>query len=315
MSMHYRLAENALVDADRGPGLRRPQHPGVRHLATAFGTGGRIAILAAWLLVCGGTAVAGEYDCVIEPKRVVELRTPVEGIIETVTVDRGDFVGQGDVLVRLESGVEEATADLGLFKAEMEGAIRSAQSRVEFAQKKLKRFDNLQQQRFASDQERDEAVTEQRLAEAQLQEAMDNRRIAELEHRRALELLKLREIRSPLPGLVIERLMHPGEVAETGDSRRPILKIAEIDTLYVEVIMPSTAFNDVRPGMQVAVIPEAPLQGKYTAVVKTVDRVFDAASGTFGVRLELPNPDRLLPAGVKCTAEFADIAPSAHGSP
>jgi RND family efflux transporter MFP subunit len=274
-----------------------------------------MAVLAIWLSQSGGTAVAAEYDCVIEPKRVVELRTPVEGIIETVTVDRGDFVGQGDVLVRLESGVEEATADLAQFKAEMEGAIRSAQSRVEFAQKKLKRFDNLQQQRFASDQERDEAVTEQRLAEAQLQEAMDNRRIAELEHRRALELLKLREIRSPLPGLVIERLMHPGEVAETGDARRPILKIAEIDTLYVEVIMPSTAFNDVGAGMPVDVIPEAPLQGKYAAKVRTVDRVFDAASGTFGVRLELPNPDRLLPAGVKCTAEFAGIVQSAQGSP
>jgi RND family efflux transporter MFP subunit len=197
----------------------------------------------------------------------------------------------------------------------MEGAIRSAQSRVEFAQKKLKRFDNLQQQRFASEQEKDEAETEQRLAEAQLQEAQDNRRIAELDHRRALELLKLREIRSPFPGLVIERLMHPGEVAETGDSRRPILKIAEIDTLYVEVIMPSSTFEDVTPDMTVDVIPEAPLQGKYTAVVKTVDRVFDAASGTFGVQLELPNPDRLLPAGVKCKAVFPGIAPTARGTP
>ena len=53
-------------------------------------------------------------------------------------------------------------------------------------------------------------------------------------------------------------------------------------------------------------IPEAPIGGQYTAEVKIVDRVIDAASGTFGVRLELPNPGYRLQAGLKCKVIFQD---------
>ena len=50
--------------------------------------------------------------------------------------------------------------------------------------------------------------------------------------------------------------------------------------------------------------PEAPVNGAYQARVKVVDQVVDAASGTFGVRLELPNPGYRLPAGLKCKVRF-----------
>jgi hypothetical protein len=44
--------------------------------------------------------------------------------------------------------------------------------------------------------------------------------------------------------------------------------------------------------------------GTYIAKVIIVDRVIDAASGTFGVRLEIPNPEYQLPAGPKCRMIF-----------
>ena len=46
------------------------------------------------------------------------------------------------------------------------------------------------------------------------------------------------------------------------------------------------------------------MRGTHTARVKVVDPVIDAASGTFGVRLELPNPNYRLPAGLKCKVRF-----------
>jgi membrane fusion protein (multidrug efflux system) len=58
--------------------------------------------------------------------------------------------------------------------------------------------------------------------------------------------------------------------------------------------------------MRAKVIPEAPVGGEYIAEVKIVDRVIDAASGTFGVRLELPNPNHRLQAGLKCKVIFPD---------
>jgi hypothetical protein len=44
------------------------------------------------------------------------------------------------------------------------------------------------------------------------------------------------------------------------------------------------------------------------AKVAVVDQVFDAASGTIGVRLELPNPDLRLPAGIHCRVHFGGLS-------
>jgi len=60
----------------------------------------------------------------------------------------------------------------------------------------------------------------------------------------------------------------------------------------------------IKVGMQADVTPENPVGQVYKAKVTIVDRVLDAASGTFGVRLELPNPKYRLPAGLKCKVTF-----------
>ena len=74
--------------------------------------------------------------------------------------------------------------------------------------------------------------------------------------------------------------------------------------LHVEVVLPVSLYGRIKPGMKGVVLPERPIQGEYAARVKVVDRVVDAASGTFGVRLELPNPQGAVPAGVKCKVRF-----------
>ena len=86
-----------------------------------------------------------------------------------------------------------------------------------------------------------------------------------------------------------------------------MLKLAEIDVLYVEVLLPVEAFGKVKPGMAIDVFPKVPADARYRATVKVIDRVLDAASGTFGVRLELPNPGRTIAAGMRCRASFPEI--------
>jgi len=53
------------------------------------------------------------------------------------------------------------------------------------------------------------------------------------------------------------------------------------------------------------VFPE--IGGRYIAHVTAVDSVFDAASATIGVRLELPNPGNDIPAGLTCQVRFAGV--------
>ena len=148
--------------------------------------------------------------------------------------------------------------------------------------------------------EMDEAETNKQLAELALLEAADAQRLAELELQRAKAELTRRTIRSPISGVVVERFLTPGEFTK----EKPILKLAQIDPLRVEVFAPTALLNRITVGMRAQVMPDAPVSGTYEARVIIVDRVVNAASGTFGVRLELPNHGYRLPAGLKCTVHL-----------
>jgi len=259
-------------------------------------------LVALCLLQCSTAMAAEDYDCLIEARDTVEIRSPVEGLIEQVLVRRGDMVRKGTVLVNLESGAERAAVELARSKATMEGPLRAAESRLDFAAKKEQRTVELFKQNFVSAGALDEARTQRELAESELREARENRRLNELELQRSEEVLKLRTIRAPFDGVVVERYMSSGSFA-TSNVKDPILRLAEVNPLHVEVVIPATHFGRIRKGARATVRPEAP-NGRFKATVITVDSVIDAASGTFGVRLELPNPGLAIPAGAKCKIAF-----------
>ncbi len=63
--------------------------------------------------------------------------------------------------------------------------------------------------------------------------------------------------------------------------------------------------NDrIFPGMIATIVPELPQYGEQTATVTIVDKVIDAASSTFGVRLRLPNAEQQMPSGLRCLVRF-----------
>jgi len=83
-----------------------------------------------------------------------------------------------------------------------------------------------------------------------------------------------------------------------------IVTIAEMDPLRVETYLPVSRFGQVKVGDMAEVMPDSPVGGSYQAKVTVVDPVLDAASNTIGVRLELPNPELKLPAGIHCQVRF-----------
>jgi multidrug efflux pump subunit AcrA (membrane-fusion protein) len=56
--------------------------------------------------------------------------------------------------------------------------------------------------------------------------------------------------------------------------------------------------------MRADVRPEGKGQPVYQAKIMVVNKVVDSASGTFGVRLEMPNPNNAIAAGLACSVEF-----------
>ncbi len=242
-----------------------------------------------------------QFDCVIEPQQMVKLASPVVGVVARLDVDRGDVVTKGQVLGTLEDGVEEATLALAKAKARNQYTIKAIQARLEFLQAKEGRTGQLMAKSFASQATAEEAQAEARVAEEQLSEAKLNLEVAKLEVWRSEELLKQRKLYSPIEGIVVERLLVPGEYR---NEQTPILTLAEMNPLRVEVILPTAFFEQIHVGSEALVSPEQPIGGSHKAVVTVVDRVLDAASGTFGVRLRLPNPTLTLPAGIRCRIEF-----------
>ena len=228
---------------------------------------------------------------------------------------RGDFVTKGQELAALDTSVDRIAAAMAKHRSQMEGAIASWQSRGEQAAKKSSRVDELLRQNYISAQARDEAATEKLVAEAELRDARDNRTMAELEFKRQTEIIRQKTITSPINGVITERLQNPGELAEAGVGRKPLLKLADIDVLNVEVVLPAAAYGKVSLGMGIQVVSDIPAGSRHRATVKVIDRVLDAASGTFGVRMELPNSERKIPGGVRCRAMFPGIEEALPGRP
>jgi membrane fusion protein (multidrug efflux system) len=233
-------------------------------------------LLFAWCVLAGAQAPAkSSLDCLIEPSIDVKLGSPVDGVIADIRVDRGASVRRGQPLVLLNSQLEAAAVD-------------SARGKAEFAKRKAERNDELYKQQLISVQERDQLETEARLAVLELREREAN--------------LRLRTISSPIDGVVVDRLMAPGDqISRAGGA---ILRLMRIDPLYVEVVAPAALFGRIRVGASAQVTPDGLSQQKpYAAKVSVIDRVIDAASGTFRVRLELRNPSHAIPAGLRCRIE------------
>lgn len=248
-------------------------------------------------------AAAQEFDCMIEARQAVEIRSSVEAVIEQVHVRRGDTVAKGQLLVTLAAGPERAMLALAQSRATMQGETKSAEARLDIAQKKAQRAAELFKQNFISANARDESQAELQLATEELRRVRETAKLNELEARRAAEVLAMRSIRSPLNGVVVEVMLKPGEFGAI-TFKDPIMKLAEIDPLHVEVVLPVSQYGQVKPGQKASVMPEAPVGGSYDTRVTLVDKVIDAASGTFGVRLELRNRKFEIPAGVRCRVLF-----------
>jgi RND family efflux transporter MFP subunit len=242
-------------------------------------------------------------DCVIEPNKVAEVSSAAIGVIDKLTVKRGDRVKKGQVVATLKSAVERATVELARMRSERDQAIKAKRARLEFTKRRLKRNKELLSKSLISEQIVDEAETDALLAELELGEFLEERMIAVLELERAQEALEMRTIRSPFSGVVVDVLVAPGESIEN----RPLLKIASIDPLNVEIIAPVPLFGKIKKGMKAIVRPEEPIGGEHTAEVVIVDQVLDAASGTFGIRLQLSNRKYKLPAGLRCSVDFSGI--------
>lgn len=246
-------------------------------------------------------APAQVLDCVIEPQAVVNLVSSDKGRIDSILVSRGDTVSRGQPIVHLDSEVQRLQVDLARARATSDVAVRAEETRRILRQKEFERASTLSARKVTAESTAETAEIELALTELAIEQASIAMKLSEIELAQAQALLDRRTILSPVDGVVISVDADPGEYAS---EQLEILTIADMDPLNVEVFAPLEIFGKVAVGDSLKVSQLPPLDGTFTASVTVIDRVFDAASGTFGMRLQLPNPDGNIPAGTRCLVEL-----------
>jgi RND family efflux transporter MFP subunit len=213
------------------------------------------------------------------PARVVALETAnlatrSSGTVESVLVDVGSSVRQGQVLVRLEaSGVESA--------------VTRAQAQAVVARRTFDRLSNLERDGAATKQELDQAEAILRTAEAMLEEANAAREYVSL--------------RAPFDGTVSARFADPGDLAVPG---RPVLVISGSKGVKVEADLPAAMADAVSEGARVAVV--VPENGRsWSATIRRVVPVIDLASHRFRVEAMFDSSVDVPPAGSFVRLEIA----------
>ncbi len=260
-------------------------------------------VALATLMAISPLTHAGEsFVCLIQPSKTVEIGTSVYGLIDSLPVERGDFVKKGQVIAVLRNDVERAALGVAKSKAQARAEVQSARANVEFTRQQLKRSIDLEKQEFISPQAVEKSRVDFQMAEQRLTQAQEQVTIWEGEKGLAQSQLAQRTLVSPIAGIVAERYMNAGERVEN----RAVARIVSISPLYVDVMVPAVKFGKITTGMAASVNPELPDTPAVRATVTLVDKLVDGGSNTFRVRLEVPNIDRTLPAGSRCKVEFDD---------
>ncbi|MCP4332369.1 MAG: efflux RND transporter periplasmic adaptor subunit [Gammaproteobacteria bacterium] len=209
--------------------------------------------------------------CMLQPSKIVEVSSPVSGVLEDVLVKRGDIVESGNILFRLKAGVQKAGVEL-------------ARVKTDFAKRNVERNMDLYEDDLLSIHERDEIETELLLSQMELM-------VKEQE-------LALRTVASPIDGVVVDRLQDEGEYVNVN----PVVRLATLDPLHIDLLLPARYFGKIAAGQKLMISAAPAMSKARKANVKTVDPLIDPASGTFRVQLEMSNPGNRVPAGLRCVA-------------
>lgn len=259
-----------------------------------------LSVLAASTLGWSVGCHAESLGCLIEPDRVADVGTQVVGVLEQMKVERGDTVSAGQIVARLTAQVERASVNIAQTKSAADAEYKQAVASNQLAQRKLERTRDLVKKDFVSDQALDQADAEARVAEQRVAQAKESQRVAMREYQLSAVQLGQRDVRSPFDGVVIERYRTEGERIE----REPLVRVARVDPLRVEAIVPAAQFGAIQAGQGALVKTDLPNFSALNAKVVLVDRVIDPASNSFRVRMTLPNPDNKIPAGLRCRVDF-----------
>ncbi len=238
----------------------------------------------------------------LTPYEQVDIYPKVTGFVQTVTVDRGSRVQQGQVLVRLTA------PELVSQRSQAEAAVRAAESQLSTAQAKLASDDGTYQHMVAAAKtpgvlaENDVAVAGQTVSadKGLVAAAEQNVAAAKDSMRSVSQNESYLTIGAPFAGVVTNRNLHPGALIGPGSGAGgalPILQIVDDKRLRLVVPIPEAQVSDMKAGQLVSfTVPAYPGQ-TFKAPIQRISHEVDEKSRTMPVELDVANRDGRLSPG------------------
>ena len=233
----------------------------------------------------------------------------IMGRIDTVLVEEGMFVEQGQILAEIDSTI--AAVDWQLAKARVsanEQRLAAIEAERSEAARVLGRLAALNDKQFISEAEISRARSSVDATSAQLKALRAELKVTQLSAQRQKEFLEKHTLRAPFSGVVTVKNAQPGEIispssAGGGFTRTGICTVVDMDSLEIEVDVNESFIGRVFQGQRVLATldayPDWQMPAKVIAVIPTADR----AKATVRVRIGIQLSDsRILPEmGVKVT--------------
>lgn len=260
-----------------------------------------------------------------------DVASNINGIVESVAVERGSRVKKGDVLVQLdardarnalaegEAAVEELRVRLGLagageaFDPERQPEVQTARAALDLAEKTCLRYENLSGQGIISNETSDKARTEYESAKQRYQQALHQTRQLYQSYKTALTRLNtLRKavedttIRAPFDGWVLQRYTSVGErvMANPMGADSKIVTLTKLDPLRLVLTVPQQNSALVTEGQTVTFKVDGVPDRVFTGEIRYIAPGIQASSRSLAVEAMVSNPDGALRPGLFATAEL-----------
>jgi multidrug efflux pump subunit AcrA (membrane-fusion protein) len=242
----------------------------------------------------------------VESKKEAVLSAKVMGAIQEYWVTEGERVLKGKILLTIDDEdiktrkreAQQAKAEGVAALREVEAAIKEAEAARKNADINLERFQNLYKDQAVTKKELDDMATQQEMAAARVEQAdaKKNQVQAKIEQAdaaitQANVMLGYTIIRSPITGVVTQKLANKGEMAVPG---KPLVKVVDDTDLRLVVSAPEDAVKAINKGDTIKVAIDA-LHREVQGAVSEIIPAADPATRSFGVKVDLPRTPGVLP--------------------
>lgn len=235
--------------------------------------------------------VVAEAAGLVEPIRVVEVKSKASGEVREINVETGDEVDAGTLLASIDprdvqSSLEQAAADL-----------ESARVRLLTTDAQRSRMESLRESGVVTEQEYEASVEAAASAKAAVVRAETTLRLAR-ERRNDVT------IRAPIAGTVIERTVEPGQIIASATSNvsggTTLFRMADLSEMQVRALVDETDIGQIQPGLPVEVTVEAYPGRTFRGDVLKIEpqAVVEQNVTMFPVLVRIDNPDGLLKPGM-----------------